>query len=395
MTKFSPKFGEPERGCPTSLLEFDRTNPRLLTGDDYGTSADEDIIAALNEIAPLEEVITSICTNTYLDFEPLIIIGKDGGPYRVLEGNRRLAAIKLISDPNLAKRCRISMPRISKDVLESVKAVTVWRVENDNDAQAFIGFKHINGPSRWDAYAKARFVSDWYKRERPSGLTIDQIARQLGDDNDTIRAYISSIYVLEQAENRNLFEIKNRFNRGKFAFSHLYTALGRAEYQEFLGLEKGWNKEPVDNPVDRGNEDKLKEVLLYLYGDKREEKQSLIKSQNPDLKHVGEVIANPVALEKLRGGATLSVAYNDVRSPYDVFSEVIAQATLKLTAVMEALPKYNGEENLLVIAEEIVEQAETLLDAMKRKRRRIAAKPSDEISTIKKSVTQKSVAKKR
>lgn len=388
MPKFSPPFGEPARGCPTSLLEFDRSNPRLLTGDDYGTSKDEDIISALNEIAPLEEVITSICTNTYLDFEPLIVLGKDNGPYRVLEGNRRLASIKLIADADLARRCRISMPRISKDVLASIKEVTVWRVKNESDAQAFIGFKHINGPSRWDAYAKARFVSDWYKRERKNNLTIDQIARQLGDDNDTIRAYISSIRVLEQAESRNLFEIKNRYNKGKFAFSHLYTALGRAEYQEFLGLEKGWNKEPGEVPVARAHEDKLKEVLLYLYGNKRDEKPSLIKSQNPDLKHVGEVITNPVALEKIRGGATLAIAYNDVRSPYDVFSETIAQATLKLSSVMDALPKYNGEENLLTIAEEIVEQAETLLDAMRAKRKRLALK----VSTAKTSAS--TVAKK-
>lgn len=398
MPKFSPAFGEPARGCPTSLLEFDRNNPRLLTGDDYGTSADEDVISALNEIAPLEEVITSICTNTYLDFEPLIIIGPNDGPYRVLEGNRRLAAIKLISDPQLAKRCRISLPAVSNAVLRSLKTVTVWRVQNESDAQAFIGFKHINGPSRWDAYAKARFVSDWYKRERANGLTIDQIARQLGDDNDTIRAYISSICVLEQAEDRNLFEIRNRFNRGKFAFSHLYTALGRAEYQEFLGLEKGWNKEPVPNPVARANEDKLKEVLSYLYGNKKDEKPSLIRSQNPDLKHVGEVIANPVALEKLRGGATLSIAYNDVRSSYDVFSEAIAQATLKLSAVMDALPKYNGEENLLTIAEEILEQAETLLDVMRSKRKRLAAKPlssKSEAVAPKRAVAKPVAASKR
>lgn len=373
MAKFSPSFGEPTRGCPTSLLRFDITNPRLLTGDDYSTAGDEDIISALNEIAPLEEVITSICTNSYLDFEPLIVIGPDGGPYRVLEGNRRLASIKLICDPELAKKCRIPIPLVTNTVKKSVQAVTIWRVEDEQDAQAFIGFKHINGPSRWDAYAKARFVSDWYKRDRLKGLTIDQIARQLGDDNDTIRAYISSIYVLEQAEERNLFEIKNRFNRGKFAFSHLYTALGRLEFQEFLGLEKGWNKEPVIKPVRRQNEDKLKEILLYLYGNKREEAQSLIKSQNPDLKHIGEVVANPVALEKLRAGATLSVAYNDVRSPYDVFSEVLAQATLKMSATMDSLPKYNGEENLLVIAGEILEQAVTLIDAMKSKRKRIMA----------------------
>ncbi|OWW18437.1 helix-turn-helix transcriptional regulator [Noviherbaspirillum denitrificans] len=367
MPAFSPISGAPTRGCPTDLLEFDRQNPRLLNGNDYSTSNDEDIISALNEISPLDEVITSICTNTYLDFEPLIVMGPNGGPYRVLEGNRRLASIKLIKDPDLAAKCRISLPRIRADVRRSVEKVTVWRVDKESDAQAFIGFKHINGPSRWDAYAKARFVSDWYKRERENGLTIDQIARQLGDDNDTIRAYISSIFVLEQAEGRKLFDIKNRYNKGKFAFSHLYTALGRTEYQDFLGLDKGWSKEPVTSPVPRANEGKLKEVLLYLYGDKRDDAQPLVKSQNPDLKHVGEVIAHPVALERIRTGEKLSVAYNEVRSPYDVFSEVLAQAHVRLSSVIDALPKYNGEPNLLAIAREISQQADILLTVMKKK----------------------------
>ena len=366
---FKAKTDEPTRGCPIELLQFDRTNPRLVTGDEYQTASDEDIISALNEIASLDELITSITTNKYLDLEPLIVLGDTGGPFRVLEGNRRLATIKLILDPDLAKRCRISLPKnIDPAVIASLKTLTVWRVASESDAQAFIGFKHINGPHRWDAYAKARFVSDWYKREMANGLTIDAIARQLGDDNDTIRAYISGILVLEQAEKNRLFEISDRHNRGKFAFSHLYTALNRSEYQDFLGLEPGWNRSPTIDPVPRQNEDKLKEVLKYMYGSKQDNFAPLVRSQNPDLKHVGEVISHPVALERIRsGGATLSMAHAEVRPPYEVFSEALGQAHLKLQQAVEALPKYNGEDSLLPIAEEIIELADTLATIMKKK----------------------------
>ncbi|MDY0035565.1 MAG: hypothetical protein RBS05_06610 [Zoogloea oleivorans] len=365
---FKATTDEPTRGCPIELLQFDRTNPRLVTGDEYETASDEDIISALNEIASLDELITSITTNKYLDLEPLIVLGDAEGPFRVLEGNRRLATIKLISDSDLAKRCRISLPKnINPFVISSLQTVTIWRVASESDAQAFIGFKHINGPHRWDAYAKARFVSDWYKREMANGLTVDAIARQLGDDNDTIRAYISGIFVLEQAEKGRLFKISDRYNRGKFAFSHLYTALNRSEYQDFLGLESGWNKSPAVDPVARKNEDKLKEVLKYMYGSKQDGFAPLVRSQNPDLKQVGEVITHPVALERIRAGASLSMAYTEVRPAYEVFSEALGQAHLKLQQAVDAIPKYTGEESLLPIAAEIVDLADTLITMMKKK----------------------------
>lgn len=377
MAAFAPQVGKPQKGCPIRLLEFDKTNPRLLNGNNYETSSDEDIISALNEIAPLGEILTSICTNTYLDFEPLIVMGPSSGPFKVLEGNRRLASIKLINDRELAKRCRISLPsNISSAVIDSIQEVTIWLVKNEDDARSFIGFKHINGPARWDAYAKAKFVYNWYKKADGS-ITIDDISEQLGDDNDTIRAYISSIYVLDQAEELKLFDIKNRYNSGRFAFSHLYTALGRVEFQEFLGLEKGWNKGLVENPVPRASEEKLKEFLGYLYGNKANETPSLIKSQNPDLKHIGQCLDNPTSLAMLRSGTSLSIAYNEVRTPYDVFSEVLAQANLKLKSVLDVIQKYQGEESLLIIADDIVEQADILRDVMKKKYKGLI-KPSPE-----------------
>lgn len=368
MSEFRAKIGEPTADCPTSLLNFDYDNPRLTTGDELSAHDEKSIICALRDIAALEELIQSICTNGYLNLEPLIVWGNESGPFTVLEGNRRLAAIKLIKDRNLARECKVSLPEnIPQDIIDSIQEISVWRVENPSDAQAFIGFKHINGPHRWDAYAKARFVADWYKREKNKGLTIESIARQLGDDNDTIRAYVGAVLVLEQAENERLFDIKDRFNRGRFAFSHFYTALGRKEYQEFLGLSKGWNQSPTEQPINKDKIQHLKEVLAYLYGSKQDNVLPKIKSQNPDLKFIGEILAHPVALEKLRGGSDLNLAYNEVREPGAVFSEALVQVSLKIDAAINLLAKYDGSFSLLQIANEVQEKSETLVMIMRRK----------------------------
>ncbi len=369
MATFQAKIGVPTENCPVSLLKFDYQNPRLLTGDDLEPNDEKSIICTLRDIAALDELIQSICANGYINLEPLIVWGENEyGPFTVLEGNRRLASIKLIKDRNLARECKISVPsEISQDKLESIEKVSIWRVNERLDAQALIGFKHITGPYRWDAYAKGRFVTDWYKKDKDKGLTIESLARQLGDSNDTIRAYICAILILEQAEEENLFRIKDRSKRGPFAFSHLYTALGRKEYQEFLDLPKGWNINPSEYPINKKKSQNLKEVLIYFYGSKQDGKPSLIKSQNPDLKNIGEVLVNPVALEKLRGGADLATAHNETREPSEVFGDAVVQASLKIDAAVGLLAKYDGANTLLSIAKELYEKSEMLLFTMQRK----------------------------
>lgn len=350
----------------TSLLQFDKENPRLMTGDEHSVIDDVSIISSYREIAALDELITSICSNGYIDLEPLIVIGKDSGPFTVLEGNRRLAAIKLIGNRKLADACKISLPEnISEKVIDSIKKVSVHRVKKITDAEAFIGFKHINGPHRWDAYAKAKFVAAWYKRDRANGLTIDSIARQTGDTNNTIRAYIGSIFVLNQAEQEGLFEISNRFNKTRFAFSHLYTALGRKEYTTFLGLETGWDTTPSDKPIQHKNIKKLAETLDYLYGSRKDNKKPLIESQNPDLKHLGKCLVNSTALARIRAGDTLNVAYGEIDGPR-LFGEALILADSKLERVIELLPKFDGDKSLLTVAADLLTRAETIAIMMEK-----------------------------
>ena len=155
-------------------LEFDPENPRLIE-EGVRNPTDEDIIRALADTSDLSEVVQSIAANGYFDIEPMIGM-KVGNKWRVLEGNRRLAAIRILQNPAMAKGTGVAVPETSPANKATLKEVSVYAVTSKDQAREYIGFKHINGPHRWDALAKARFAADWYAKEK--GVTLDKIANR-------------------------------------------------------------------------------------------------------------------------------------------------------------------------------------------------------------------------
>lgn len=367
-TQFTLPLKE-SKNCPVDLLELDSSNPRLQTGLDSKSNSEEELIGTLADIAALDELITSISTNGYLNLEPMIVIGSnDEGPFKVLEGNRRLATIKLLRDPELARRLRIKVPeKISADNIKSTTSVLCYRVANEDDARAFIGFKHINGAQRWDAYAKARYVTDWYKKS--GGKTkISLIADCLGDNNDTLRTYIYSQLILEQAEAAKIWTIQDRANPGRFAFSHLSTAIGRKEYQEHLGLGS-WSDTPPLKPIKKEKLKNLDEVLSFIYGSKSSDQPALVKSQNPDLKDLGLAIVNPDARLVLKNKGSLDDARDAFKNPDQAFHDAIIAANIKLRRAIDLITKYDGSDKAInAVVEEVFERADTL-NTMTRKKK--------------------------
>ena len=143
---------------PVKFLALDHRNPRLFLS---GELSDEvAIIAQLYRSEDLGELLQSIAANGYLDIEPLVVL-REGQKLTVLEGNRRLAAIRLFERPSLAdqiskrERLRISIPTLPEHFRSTLQEVSVYRVESRVDARSFIGFKHINGAAKWQSYAKS------------------------------------------------------------------------------------------------------------------------------------------------------------------------------------------------------------------------------------------------
>ena len=358
---------------PVERLVLDRKNPRLVAVGRGATEAD--IIVQLYRVEDLGELLQSIAANGYLDIEPLIVLA-EGESLTVLEGNRRLAALRLFREAGLADwiadraRLRITLPDIPERHRRTLDRVSVYRVASREDARSFIGFKHINGAAKWDSYAKAEFAADWY---RNGAVSLTEIASQIGDKHDTVKRMVNAIYVLEQAQKTEIFRIDDRVNP-RFSFSHLYTALSRAPYMEFLGLDSAWARyDPNPDPVPDDRLNRLSEVLRWMYGSKEENVDPVIRSQNPDVKRLGDVLASAEGLAVLRATASLSEAHESTQPPGRRFSEALLGARKEIREASHSLRGFDGlDESLVGIAEEVLETAQAIHRRMKEKVRNAA-----------------------
>ena len=360
---------------PVEQLRLDRGNPRLV--GEAAEASDEWIIARLYRSAELEELLESISTNGYLDIEPLVVmLTPDDEAMIVLEGNRRLATLRLLREPALVRRIEsaeklsIRVPPVDDAFRSTLDEVSVYRVADRESARAFIGFKHINGAAKWDAYAKATFAAEWYRAGQADGVGLEHIAAAIGDRHDTVKRMVSAVYVLDQARKNELFDIEDRYAR-KFNFSHLYTALSRSQYMEFLGLEAAWARhDPRPDQVPREKLDRLGQVLVWIYGSKADDVEPVVRTQNPDIKRLGEVLANAEGRHVLEQGRSLDDAHASAEPADRKFTASLLRARDDLRDAAGSLRAYDGrDQSLLDIAEDVKETAEVVHSRMAKKRR--------------------------
>ena len=354
----------------TERLRFDTQNPRYAHEPFAAGRNDMEIIRYLYENDDLGELLQSIANNGFIDMEPLIVTRLDGdelqGTFSVLEGNRRLAAIRLLGDPQLCTNLRISCPVIADAKRATLASVRAIYVPDRSAARSFIGFKHINGPHRWDALAKAQFAADWFADAGPSGVTLTEIAQRLGDSHSTVLRLVHGYFVLKQAETTGVFDRDARSKGRKFAFSHLYTALTRPGYRRYLGLPADWRgREPTLNPVEAGKLDELGRVMIWLYGS-RDGQPPLIKAQNPDIKNLGDVLEKPEALHVLEATNDLHQALKQVEPADRVFQNALVEAKLKAEIALSQVGSFSREdETLLDTAESLRKTSVRLAKTMR------------------------------
>lgn len=354
----------------TDLLAFDHYNPRFTPDKRPVNNSDQAIIELLDRTSDLGELVQSISYNGYISIEPMIVYAS-GDRLVVLEGNRRLAALKVLRDPELAAACRISVPQLSGTVRESLEAILVYRVEDKDGAKDLIGFKHINGPQAWDAYAKALYAMRWLDTERakPDGIRLYEIAQRMGDKHDTLHRMVTAAYVIRQAVEEGIYDLDDRTKR-HFSFSHLYTALSYPEFTTYLGMERpARSEDPHEQPVPPEKNSDLRQLLVWLYGSKQEEIEPVIQSQAKDLNRLKQVLGAPAAVRELTERGDLDAAVYTATPAGSLFARNLVDAAAALKIALENVTGYDPDEqpDLMEFAEHCVARSDTIQGAMERR----------------------------
>lgn len=358
-------IGKARRVDP-GILHFDAGNPRFTLDKRPAESTDEAIVVELARSADLSELVQSIGYNGYFNIEPLIVVVRDE-KLVVLEGNRRLAALKVLNDSKLARRAKLSIPEIRHEVRSSMEEILVYRVEREKDARKFIGYKHINGSQSWDAFAKARFVANWLddKSGPDEPLSLADIAIRVGDSYATIHRMVTAYNVLMQAEREDVFCIRDRYMRS-FSFSHLYTSLTYTEFTNYIGMPRlDRKKDPSRNPVGKEKMENLKCLLSWLYGSKETDVQPVVRSQYPDLVKLRDVLSSKSAIQVLMKTRDLENAQISTMSRSSLFANHIAAADSELHRALDVLDGFDAKDQLEL--QEIVDSATSRMSVIKNR----------------------------
>lgn len=356
--------GSPARPKPTTPvahpvrigeLLLDPKNPRLAGLFDEPPTQDELLEYLWKEMA-VDEVAISIALNGFQEYEPLFATREDGR-LRVIEGNRRLAAVMLLRDAALRRRLHAEDLPEATTPLETLPVVECKR----EDVWQYVGFKHVNGPQVWQSHAKAQYIATVHETLR---VPLDEIAQKIGDRNATVRRLYRGLVVLRQAEEAGEFAVDDRY-KNHFAFSHLYTGLDYPGFQSFLGISD--DLDLPRRPVPKSKVKALGELCRWLYGSKKQNLKPLIESQNPDLSNLAEALESQDGITALRRGLPIAAAREASIGDAELFRQALQQAHEGLRRARGfSLHGFRGEKSHLQTAQEIADLADALLVDMKR-----------------------------
>jgi len=358
-----PSSGEamaPITWSPVDELCFDRKNPRLFLDGDLEES---ELLRLLWRDFAVDELALSIAGNGYFEHEPLFVAREDGR-YVVIEGNRRLAAVKLLLDDRLRELVGAKdLPQITKQRRQGLGLLPVV-LSARQDIWHYIGFKHVNGSQPWQSYAKAQYIA-WVHNDL--GQPLDEIAQRIGDRHSTVKRLYRGLMVLQQAERSGRFDLDDRWKK-HFSFSHLYTGLDYQNIQELLGIDNESSFRP--DPVPHGRLEALGHLCLWLYGRKSTDTRPLVQSQNPDLRRLDTAIGSSAGLVALRRGLPLDLVMDISTGDEELFKGHLIEARHRLQEARgKQLTGDQDDADTLRLASEILELADRLVSDMEDHRR--------------------------
>mgnify|MGYP000564574440 CR=1 FL=1 len=171
---------------PLDRLMLDPNNYRLDYKIEEVIYSDEEVVGLQEktldslEKEKLGELRSSILQNGFLEMDRVVVrrlnVEDEPGLYLVVEGNRRIAALKGLFEDYLEGD--IHLPGKVVEKIKSIGVICISGTEDDISefSAGLMGMRHVSGPKRWTGYQSARLIGDRHK----AGDSFPQIGALLG-----------------------------------------------------------------------------------------------------------------------------------------------------------------------------------------------------------------------
>ena len=266
-----------EKTVPFGELLLDPDNPRLP--EDLRGGSQPKILEYLYENVVLDELARSYLNNGFFQHEHLIVTPSNGS-FVALEGNRRLAAVKILLEDDDAKEADLSFAlddELTADVRETLLELPVFVVEDRGEVRKYLGFRHIGGIKTWSAEAKARYLADEVESVKDEENPFLEVARRVGSNVQGVRHAYIAISILRHARDEFGLQISTIQHR---RFGVWVRAINSPDLRDYIGLGDPRSYEEVRAELENLDKDKLSEVLGDLVPAKGRKKPLVADSRD-------------------------------------------------------------------------------------------------------------------
>jgi hypothetical protein len=320
-------------------LRLDPLNPRIGRAKRKESLSQDELLQVMSAWT-LEELVDSfVSSGGFWTQDALMVVGENtdnGDVLTVVEGNRRLAALKLMLK---AIRREIDPPRWLRDRLEGsgldennelFTAVPYLVADSRDDIAAYLGFRHVTGIKEWPPAEKAEFIT---KLIEEHGLSYRDVAKQIGSRTDTVRQNYVAFKILLQLE---ATLDKDEWAEVEDKFSVLFLSLRSPGVRDFIGLDL--NAAPVGehDPIPAQKKDDLTRYIGWLFGSKT--KKPIVKDSR-QVDRFGEMLAEPRAVTYLTEAAEpqFDIAYSLTKGSTDLVIDPLREARRHITLALSEL----------------------------------------------------------
>jgi len=340
---------------PVSRLLFDKENPRYP--DEIAEYTEDEMLQYFESGYNLLPIARSMVDNGYFEEEPLVGIPGPDNKAIVVEGNRRLAALKFLTKSKARAASKkpdlwneLSTEAEKKGTMSSLLLIPVVIHNDREEVRGILGFRHITGIKKWNAFMKARFINRLI--ETREGATLSGIAREVGAWVATIRNNYVAYRVYLQAKDD--FSIDT--SKAEKEFGVFYTALTDPNIKSYLAIDLDKDLHDLKKPIIRSKSDELRFLIEWLHGTNEIEP---IITDSRQIRRFGEILVSAQARKALQVTRNFEYAFRLTGGEKRALLTNLEMADMYLTEAYKTVYRYGKDpviKNLVRKCQATVEQ---------------------------------------
>ena len=334
----------PTRKFSPAEFLLDPQNPRLPPVE-RGKSQ-ERLVEIMLERFEIAEIAESICSAGFLPLDPFIGYEQDDSTY-ILEGNRRLAAIKLLLNPDLApvefrKTWTAFSSRLSSGSRKAMEqiSVLVYTDRRNADLLSYIGYRHVNGVMSWEAEEKAAFIAQLIE-DKNIEWTYSEVAAKLGSKP----TYVEKLYVAHRLIEQAKAEKVPGHATMRKQFGVLTRALQSPGIVKFLEISFPHDPNQSTRPSKTSDDRNLQDFVRWTFGT---ENTKPVLEDSRDLTKWGQALSSTESVRYLRSAKDprFDRAYAKSGGPKEGLVDALMSAGDYLEEAVPLVRQHNQEADV-------------------------------------------------